>query len=356
MFNLQRGYVLESKMWIVSAICLLSTGVASALGRGDSAIYREDSLTAKILEAVDNSVWAADGARPDKQIYIIYSPTCAWSQKFFKDTRSLTKKVQFRWIPHGGEGADWVAETRTALAVARAFEGKSGTPQDSAKAARLRTHNTGVVINLAEYIATNGGHSISYPTLIYKTENGVKVHIGNPTNINKIISEVASRPDMADYKSTGVQMASAEVQVVNVPGLGQYANRGQLPVDVLMYPDASSPVVADLEPGFSLSAEGVTETGYVVVRPFNNQPPCFILDAKFVKFSLMKIEVLPASGRFEARAGNVSIYAHPNEEAEVLTTLKKGYAVGITGRVKGQPWIQVAPFTNGVKGYVIKND
>lgn len=128
-----------------------------------------------------------------------------------------------------------------------------------------------------------------------------------------------------------------------------YINRGDAPQTYFRLPSESSAVAGNIRPNHEVHVRGVTRDGWVVVGDEIQDHGC-LYDPKFVQLSLMEFEVEPASGVIN---GPVNIFSHPSTEAQILTTLDKGYEMNIVGHVKGQSWYQVAPFTNDPtkKGY-----
>ena len=131
---------LDQAVMITLLACLPVTS-AIAMDRGKQVTIAKKNDADQMLSAVENAVWAADGQAADKQVYVVYNTECPWSQKLYKDTRGMGGKVQFRWIPATGAGAQGVAALRDAAAVGDAFAGRSPNPGDAARAQRAVDYN-----------------------------------------------------------------------------------------------------------------------------------------------------------------------------------------------------------------------
>lgn len=138
-------------------------------------------------------------------------------------------------------------------------------------------------------------------------------------------------------------------EVIQVQGLDLYKNSSKTPLSIRDYPEATALELAKIEPNYTITLRGILHSGWVVTNPEG-----YVYDPKFVKFSLMDFEVESDSGEFKAVQKDISVYTHPSTEADTLFTLKKGYILPITGQVKGQPWYQLEVFTDGTKGYALK--
>ena len=340
-------------LFIVVSLSVSTT--SHALQRGDSVTYPQTQAE-HLISTMDDTLWAADGAAGDKHVYVIYSPSCGWSKKLYHDARKASGDVQIRWIPRSGLGADWVATERTASAVQKAFAGNAERPSNPDKAAAALKYNRNAVRSVSEFVATNGGRSYTYPTLIYQSAKGVEVHVGTPENFTAIAANIVARPEKSSHKPAGEEIIATDVEVTKVSGLERYSNKSDTKADVLSFPSRKGFILTDLSPGYGLTALGVTDNGYVVVKPYRDNTRGYIYNPDFVELSRLEYDIVPKQGSFAANNQAYTIMSHPSAKADVLTTLKKGYAIkqiGITV-VSGEEWDVVKPYADNTKGFVKK--
>jgi hypothetical protein len=83
--------------------------------RGNEQLITNPEQVKRILTALDDGVWVADGPAADAHVYVIYSTACGFSKKLFADTRALPNMPQFRWLTFAAEGygAETVVTKRT---------------------------------------------------------------------------------------------------------------------------------------------------------------------------------------------------------------------------------------------------
>ena len=200
--------------WLFAVTGALTVGIiaASALTawsqiRGTEQLVTNPEQVERILSALDDGVWVADGSATDTHVYVIYSTACGLSKKLFADTRALPNRPQLRWLTFAAEGygAEMVVTKRTVESLRDAFAGKYGTPTDAATARQAMSINHLFSMVLPE------SAKFGYPTLIYKTTQGLRIAYGAPANLRTLTSAVLSRPDRAAY---------------------QPANRGHVPVPI----------------------------------------------------------------------------------------------------------------------------
>jgi hypothetical protein len=316
------------------------------LSRGSSYVYRNAADVEAVMSRVDNALWAADGDASAKQIYVIYSPTCAWSKKLYEDTRDISRDIQIRWIPHGGTGAAQVALQRDGYSVHKAFMGQLADTGNN-KGLEFNQKTTTAIF---DYIGTDNKQNLTYPTVIYESAAGLAVYTGNPSDLYAVVADIKPRPAMANYEPKGLELINAEIKILPVRGEGSYANTTSSALMVMDYPLDGGSQISDLPPDNLVKMRGVTENGWVAVLPYTNNTVGYIYDPQYVKLSQMQFTVVRARGEFVADTKNYPIRSHPDATAPVVSTLDQGYVLKMSGRVKD--WVQVVYLSNGGKGYI----
>ena len=153
-----------------------------AVDRGRQVVVTKPDDAARLMDAVENAVWAADGTPASKAVYVVYSTDCAWSKRLFDDTRALAGNVQLRWIPVAGSTAASVVAGRDAASVANAFAGRAARAGD-ASAQRALVYNHGVMDSITYQLRPyDRSKTFAFPTLVYRSGKSVKVVAGNPRN------------------------------------------------------------------------------------------------------------------------------------------------------------------------------
>lgn len=137
--------------------------------------------------------------------------------------------------------------------------------------------------------------------------------------------------------------------IVQIKDLSHYTNYSNAPQEMRNNPEETAPVVDTLKSGFKVPILGVQRNGWVVIPGGHCS---YVYNPKFVQLSLLEFEVIPFPSKIQ---GPAKIYSHPSTEAYIIQTLKAGYEMKGIGRVKDQPWIQVAPYKDSsVRGYVLE--
>ncbi|HEX7034803.1 MAG TPA: hypothetical protein VF210_03470 [Pseudomonadales bacterium] len=341
-------------------LCLALVGAnANALDRGRQVMITDPVQAETLLATVENALWAADGNKADKPVYVIYSTECAYSKKLFQDTRGLGDRVQLRWIAAAARGADQVVSKRDGATIAAAFAGTAGAPADPGFGER------GVAYNLATMNSTHGqlrqfggGNSFAFPTLIYRTEQGVRVIAGNPADLSQLEREAISQPDRAELRPAALDLVREPVTAVRRPSLTVFTNHGNVPVPVRALPDDRAPMLDQLTTGYQLPASGVVPgSPWIEVEPWGPQGPKAYVNAPLeAKLAMLDFQVRPVGGHVVAETRDLEIRSHPVSDAPIIDTLPQGYQVRKSGEVQvdGRIWDEVLPFTDNTKGYVLR--
>jgi len=77
---------------------IAASPAAAALGRSDQILITDPLQAQRLMTAVENALWVADGDDAANPVYVIYSTQCGFSQQLFERTRNPGLKVQLRWI------------------------------------------------------------------------------------------------------------------------------------------------------------------------------------------------------------------------------------------------------------------
>lgn len=342
---------------VLLGICLVLTSLTvNALERGRQVMITDPVQAEALMSTVENALWAGDGQAADKPVYVIYSTQCGWSRKLFEDTRGLGEQVQLRWIAAAALGADQVVSVRDSTTIAAAFAGNAGAPADPGYGARGVAYNHATMNSTSRQLQPfGGGQSFAFPTLIYRTAQGVRVIAGNPPDLAQLGRELISQPDKAELRPAAVDLVREPVSAVRTPRLNAFTNHGQSQVAVHALPHDLAPVLDQLQPGYRIPASGViADSPWVEVQPWGAQGPRAYVNAPLdAKLALLEFQVRPAGGNVVATR-ELTIHTHPAADAPVLDTLAQGYQVRKTGEVQldGRIWDEVQPFTDNTKGYI----
>lgn len=207
----------------------------------------------ELLTALDNSLWIADGASSDKQVYVIAGPCCGYSQALYHDTRNR-KGVQLRWvemaptrnpkclgylgeIAMGSDPSELVAMYET-LAEPRAVQ-----PALRDNAIQVNGSVERAVYGIVKALNPEPNTSVQYPTLVWLSPDGVRVAV-RPKNIDAILASVASRPEVADNNPMGRSFLNATYQYQSIPQKMFLAKNDGAPL--YAFPDAKSQLVYTL--------------------------------------------------------------------------------------------------------------
>lgn len=335
---------------------LFGTPSVSALDRGKALTVTDDAEEVRLMSAVENAIWAADGNNTDKPVYVVYSTECAWSKRLFEQSRQLADKVQLRWIPVGVTAAPDVVATRSSGSVADAFSGKRAIPADLPKAQRGVAYNFGVMNSITYQLRPHdGATSFVFPSLIYQTAEGVEVVAGIPDNLEAMANDVVSTPAKASIQPAAIELTSEPIKVVASPHLKVYGHIKAQPVELFLAPSEKAAPLESLEKDFNVNVSGVvTESGWIETLPWGSDGlKAYVHDPVLARLATMAIPVKPQGGVVLAEAP-LSILRFPDPESPALMTLDAGYQMDRSGVVElnGQTWDQVVVYSDGTKGYV----
>lgn len=337
------------------AALLVVSSTSYALDRGRKVTVTNTEHAAQLMQAVENAVWVADGPVSDKVVYVVYGTDCGWSHRLFNDTRGKLGDVQFRWIAVAGPQAPEVSFNRLIDNVGAAFENRAPRITDQAAGKRAVAYNYGVMSSI-NFIMRNYSRdaTFAFPTLIYQSADGVKLHAGNPDNLTALLADVASTSVRAE--STAVSLTTAGWEVKRNNKLRDYVANG---TSVMVYnapADWAAPIEV-LNDGYLFPVSGiVTDSDWIEVTPWgNNGQRGYIKDATLVRLTNLDFKVKREGGVVSVPA-RASIHSHPDTSAPVLDSLDPGFTLNRTGvvTINGQTFDEVVVYTDGTKGYILR--
>lgn len=339
--------------------CLLPWFSADAVDRGKQVSITRKDHVAKLMDAVENAVWAADGQAAQKPVYVVYNTDCAFSQRFFQESRALAGKVQFRWIPVHGEEALDVVNLRNGSAVANAFANRRERAGDPAAAQRRLDYNKGVENSINYQMrGYDNSRTFAYPTLIYQTANGVKVVAGAPKSLSALAAEVSAQPRNADIVPAALAITAQPLQVAKSRNLPKWYHEQPAPVLLRAAPSQMAVAVDDLDKDLLVPVSGIVAgTGWIEVAQYGpTGPKAYVHDPLMARMALLDYRVKPQGGNWDAH-GTTEVRGFPDSEAPVLETLRGGERYRRSGVVEldGRVWDQIVLYVDGTVGYVARS-
>ncbi|TVS17294.1 MAG: hypothetical protein EA417_07190 [Gammaproteobacteria bacterium] len=309
-----------------------------------------------LLETVEHAVWARDGNGSERPIYVVYSTDCSWSRRLHEESRALTSDFELRWVPSRGPHADHVVSERNGTAVTNAFAGRGGSV-DAAIGRAAVSYNHRVVMSLLEQLsAVQPGYRVSYPTLIYRTDEGVQVIDGFPSNVGQLAQRVSRQPDRADFEPAGLRIVGTRYQRLRSLHLDHYPNMTNEARLLRAFPDHHAPWVMNLKPEYSVAVSAVIGGGeWLELTPFGrNDPPAYVHDPFYARMATLQYQVRPARGTYTAGRQPGQALQLPLIGAPVVADVPAGVRIPRTGEVHidGQIWDQVQVFADGTRGYI----
>jgi hypothetical protein len=243
--------------------------------------------------------------------------------------------------------------------VKKAFDGRPGSVNDASFGDRAVALNYAAMNSVNRQLQPFGkSQYFSYPTLFYRTAQGVRVISGNPPDLKRMALEVASRPDKSDLHSAGIEIAGAGVRTLPAPRLKVFLNNGKGAVGVYAFPDDRAPVLLELAPKFTVAVAGVVEgEPWIAVSPWGNKGQKAYVHAPMeARLARLQYSVKPAGGTLTARGKDLEVRSHPVADAPLLDTLPEGYQLRKTGEVQldGTVWDEVQLLSDGTPGYVAR--
>ncbi|WP_299347376.1 hypothetical protein [uncultured Pseudoxanthomonas sp.] len=326
-----------------------------AVDRGKQVVVSSSAPAAQLLDTVENAIWAADGQAADKPVYVLYSTDCAWSKRLYDDTRSLAGKVQLRWIPVAGGTATGVVAARDGASIAGAFNGRSARLPDTAAAQRGLAYNQGVMDSVNYQMRPyDRSSTFAFPTLVYRTRNGVKLVAGNPRNLAALPADVLATSG-ATSMPAGIAISAQPISLVRSRNLPKWSHRQATPVVFHAAPSPQAPPIDDLGKDLLIPVSGIVgTTGWIEVAPWGaDKRKAYVHDPVMARMATLEFRVKPQGGQWQAR-DTVQVREFPDAEAPVLETLNPGERYQRRGMVdrNGEAWEQIVLYADGTTGYV----
>lgn len=344
---------------LISLIVLVSMVVVAnsawSQTRGTEQLVTNPAEVKRILAALDNGVWVADGSAADTHVYVIYSTACGFSKRLFADTRAMPSRPQFRWLTVAaqGYGAEMVVTKRTVEAVRDAFVGKYAAGTDAATASRA------INFNLLLTSVLPRSSTLVFPTLIYKTAQGLKISYGAPANLQALTLAVQSRPDRAAYQPANLRWLSEPTVITPSKHLREYFNLSASPVPLRIAPYPDAPVVLEVPKGYGFPVDSVVNNEWIRVPARKLEESTvygYIHVPLEIKLANLEFTVQPANGVVKTGSDVLEIRSHPTIDAPVIDRPGPGLLIKKTGEVmlEGRNWVEVVVYTDGTKGYIAR--
>lgn len=328
-----------------------------AVDRGRQVVVTKPDDAARLMDAVENAVWAADGKPASKAVYVVYSTECAWSKRLFDETRALVGNVQLRWIPVAGNTAASVVAGRDSTSVGSAFVGRGARAADAA-AQRGVGYNQGVMDSITYQLRPyDQSKTFAFPTLVYRSGKSVKVVAGNPRNLTTLAAEVASEPRAVSLVPAGIALTAQAPTLLRSRNLPKWAHLNDTPMIFRAAPSPQAPAIDDLAKDFLVPVSGIVgATGWIEVAPWGlDKRKAYVHDPLMARMALLDYQVKPQGGQWQAK-GRVQVREFPDVEAPVLEILASGVRYQRRGVVErdGQAWEQIVLYADGTPGYVLR--
>ena len=341
-------------LWALALLMLLPLH-GLAVDRGRQVVVTRPDDAARLMDAVENAVWAADGKPASKAVYVVYSTDCAWSKRLFDETRALAGNVQLRWIPVAGNTAASVVAARDGASVGHAFAGRGARAADAA-AQRGLVYNQGVMDSITYQLRPyDRSKTFAFPTLVYRSGKSVKVVAGNPRNLATLAAEVLNEPRAASLVPAGIALSAQPPTLLRSRNLPKWAHLNDTPMIFRAAPSPQAPAIDDLAKDFLVPVSGIVgTTGWIEVAPWGlDKRKAYVHDPVMARMAMLDYRVKPQGGQWQAPA-TVQVREFPDNEAHVLETLKTGERYRRSGVVEhgGRVWDQIVLYADGAVGYV----
>jgi hypothetical protein len=340
----------SSRISILAALaCLFVGGVSPAFAQSE--LISDPAKVQRILSLLDDGYWIPDGADANRQVYVIYSTTCGYCKKLHANTRNVPKRPQLRWITAGeaGYGAEDAVSRRSAAAIGDAFNNRAKPPADPVAAGRALDINKAIAFALPDFKRS------VYPTLVYLTPQGLRIHYGMPSDL-KLLDTVKARPEQATHQPASLKWVNESIALTRVPKLASYHSR-QGGTPVTLAPQPGAPAVLQLEKDYGYPVDSVAngEWARVKLKDVGGKPVFGYIHApKEIRLASLQYQVKPARGGYQSGKRTLEARGQPSLEADVLEVIEPGMQMTKTGEVliDGARWTEVLLYTDGTKGYI----
>jgi hypothetical protein len=225
---------------------------------GPGAVSGED-----LLEAIDNSLWIADGNPAMEQLYVLASPCDRFSRSFYATSRAFVGAVQIRWIEEVP-----TSESRCRNFLGMVARGDAGLLEDvyvtgyrpAAAPSDLEENavrwNMGVenaLTPILRYALSVYGRPLNYPILIWVSNDGVKV-AERPSDLANIFASIADRSSAVNLAPMSRQLMTEQFDLKTTDKRAMAKTDG---VKLYAMPDERSQVTSTLpkDLGYPIAAK-----------------------------------------------------------------------------------------------------
>lgn len=247
---------------------------------------------ATTMRIMGNLPWLPQGkgGEQKKYLYVIYTPTCEFSQGMYNSLGNITDDVEIRWIPIDPAGSiNSMYEERTAETVRRAFKSSQVPPDgDVKKSANINTYTMAAISYLLTSQMLSPDGNLYFPTLIYGTPEKASITIGPVKDLKKIVASLQSSDQPATPEA--VTLGALKTEVLPVPAGTMLANKGTETMAMRLAPDANAIRIGGIPAGgdWPLPVAGVTKNGYVAFKISSGGAPIFVEAPEFAQSFLKK--------------------------------------------------------------------
>ncbi|MEN3931366.1 hypothetical protein WJT86_09885 [Microvirga sp. W0021] len=252
----------------------------------------EGKKAENLLKVVSNLPWISDGKDAPKQkyLYVLYQPTCSYSQALFKETRKITAQsdIQIRWIPISPDGSlNSLYENRNVETLKEAFENQQiPYVKDTKKSANINAYAlSGLTLMLyAKHFSPDG--NLYFPTMIYGNSEKTFVTIGPAKDMKKLLDSI---PETESTKiPEAISLGATKPELTKIKPIENYKNESGKRVAIRLYPDKNAADIGGLLPGdeWPQPTNSVSKNGFIAFQISTQGSYMFIEDEEFVKRAL----------------------------------------------------------------------
>ena len=184
---MKRRCFLNSSIGLIAAATLSNHAHASDVGQ---------SASPRLFDAV-RSLFSISEGFGRNSIYVLYTPWCHLSPKFYDQTRNFLSDVRFNWVPHSGGmiegkiGTENLLSNGTVNGIRNSFIpiGSQVTPTSTPLADQQDMKMNAV----ASIFISDFGKSLVTPTLVFdRGGNRIRVVRGAPdiSYLSRIVSQI----------------------------------------------------------------------------------------------------------------------------------------------------------------------
>lgn len=222
----------------------------------------------QVVDQLSNLNWIPDGKENDKIVYVFAAPWCPVCHEFYKETRTLSQKVQFRWLMAGSKDSESMRQNQI-LALSRDptklnelfqsgdVKGQTSLQAEMASSAIITTRHA-----LIKPINSNLGQVAGFPVMVYYTSassnsaGNWRVRSGLPADLTQIIDRVEPRPSLKSITPLCDKFTRNPLKVIDTP---QKPYTPKTKIYIYSYPSTKSLRLVSLTPDFAVDAKRTVE-------------------------------------------------------------------------------------------------